>query len=155
MSTRPTVEEINAILLEDVGSKDGVIEPLELRDIATRKVNPKNVAHKLCGALEEGNVNDRESSEIFVSQVRIVDFRVGSFPFEDEADVVEDMSIASETISPDNRRNGSFHDDQEVNGVIVNSNMESDLKTALRAMRPPSENYLPPTYIQVGKNGFD
>lgn len=155
-SHRPTVEEINAILLEDVGSKDGAIEPLEIRDVATRRTNPKDIAHKVCGTLEEGNVNDRTSSEVFFSRARQADLHVGSFPFEDEANTVGDMPIASETISPDNRRHGSFRDDQEHNGIIVSElSMESDIKAALRAMRPPSENILPPNFVQVGATGFD
>jgi hypothetical protein len=155
MATRPTVAEINAMLLEDVGSKDGAIEPLEIRDVATRRTNPKDVAHKICGALEEGNVNDRTSSEVFISKARFDDLHVGSFPFEDEGDTVGDMSIVSESISPDNRRHGPFRDDQENNGVIVSTlTMEADMISALRSARPPSENVLPPTEIQVGANGF-
>lgn len=155
MAIRPTVAEINAILLEDVGSKDGTIEPLELRDVATRRTHPKDVAHKVWGALDEGNINDRASSEVFIVEARLDDLHVGTFPFEDEADIVGDMPIMSESISPDNRHHGVFHDDQEHNGIIVSElTMETDIKAALRAMRPPSENSLPPTHVQVGATGF-
>lgn len=151
----PNINEINALLLEDVASKDGAIEPLELRDVVTHRTHSKDIAHKVWGALDEGNVNDRASSEVFFSASRRDDLYVGTFPFEDEADTVGDMSIMSESISPDNRRHGSFHDDQENNGIIVDeSNMSTDIQVALRAMRPPSENCLPPTHIQVGATGF-
>ena len=151
----PNINEINALLQEDVGSKDGTIEPLELRDVVTHRTHAKNVAHKVWGVLDEGNVNDRASSEVFVSEVNRNDLHVGSFPFEDEADTVGDMPLVSESISPDNRRHGVFHDDQEYNGIVIDElTMDADIKTALRAMRPPSENYLPPTYVQVGANGF-
>jgi len=156
MATRLTIEEINAILLDDVGSKDGAIEPLEIRDVATRKVNPKDVAHKVWGALDEGNVNDRASSEVFVTEVHREDIHVGSFPFEDEADTIGELPIASESVSPDNRRRGSFHDDQEINEVIVDEvTMDVDMKAALRAMRPMGDNILPPTFVQAGATGFD
>jgi hypothetical protein len=152
--TRLTVEEINATLLEDVASRDGAIEPLEIRDVVTRKT--RDAAHKVWGALDEGNVNDRASSEVFVSSVKRDDLHVGSFPFVDEADVIGELPLASEAMSPDHRRHGSFHDDQENNGIIVDKiNMESDVLAAVRAMRPPSDNALPPTFVQVGATGFD
>jgi hypothetical protein len=156
MATRLTIEEINAMLLEDVASKDGAVEPLDIRDVVTRKTNPKDVAHKVWGALDEGNVNDRASSEVFVVEVKRDDLHVGSFPFVDESDVIGTLPIASESISPDHRRHGSFHDDQENNGVIVDElTMESDMLSAVRAMRPPSDNVLPPTFVQAGATGFD
>jgi hypothetical protein len=151
----PNINEINALLLEDVASKDGAIEPLELRDVVTHRTHSKDIAHKVWGALDEGNVNDRASSEVFIMKAHRDDLHVGTFPFEDEADTVGDMSIVSESISPDNRYHGIFHDDQEHNGIIVDElTMETDIKAALRAMRPPSENCLPPTHVQVGATGF-
>ena len=151
---RLTIEEINAQLLEDVASKDGAIEPLEIRDVVTRRT--KDAAHKVWGALDEGNINDRASSEVFVTEVNRADLHVGSFPFVDESDVIGELPLASESISPDNRRHGSFHDNQEPNGVLVDElTMESDLLAAVRAMRPPSENILPPTFVQAGATGFD
>ena len=151
---RKTIEEINATLLEDVASKDGAIEPLEIRDVVTHKT--KDAAHKVWGALDEGNINDRASSEVFVSEVKRDDLHVGSFPFVDEADVIGDLPLASESMSPNNRRHGSFNDSQENNGIIVDElYMESDMRAAVRAMRPPSGNALPPTFIQAGATGFD
>lgn len=156
MATRLTIEEINTLLLEDVGSKDGAVEPLEIRDVVTHKTHQKDIAHKVWGTLDEGNVNDRASSEVFVTEVKRDDLHVGSFPFVDESDVIGTLPIASESISPDNRRHGSFHDDQENNGVIVDKlTMESDMLSAVRAMRPPSGNSLPPTFVQAGATGFD
>ncbi len=65
------------------------------------------------------------------------------------------MSLASEQISTDNRKHGPFLDNQECNGIIVSTlTMENDLIAAIRTMRPPSENALPPTQIQVGATGF-
>jgi hypothetical protein len=155
MPTRPTKQEINKQLLEDAASKDGVIEPLEIRDVVTGMTHPRKVAHKIWGALDEGNINDRASSEIFISRVKRTDLQVGSFPFEDEANVIGQMPIPSESISPDNRRCGSFYDDQESKGIIIDTlNMESDMLRAIRAMQPPTENKLPPSYVQVGANGF-
>lgn len=152
----PNINEINALLLEDVASKDGAIEPLELRDVITHRTHSKNIARKVWGVLDEGNVNDRASSEVFISETRRDDLHVGSFPFEDESDVIGDMQIASETISPDHRRHGSFRDNQENNEIIVDElTMETDLKAAVRSMRPMGGNSLPPTFVQAGATGFD
>jgi hypothetical protein len=154
--SRPTKEEINARLLEDVASKDATVEPLEIRDVVTGRTHSKDVAHKVWGALDEGNINDRASSEVFITEVKRDDLHVGSFPFVDEADVVGTLHIASESISPDHRRHGAFCDNQENNGIIVDEQtMESDMLSAVRAMRPPSGNALPPTFIQAGATGFD
>jgi hypothetical protein len=155
MTTRLTLDEINATLLEDVASKDGAIEPLEIRDVVTRRKNTRDVAHKVCAALEEGNVNDRASSEVFITKCNRLDLQVGSFPFEDEASTAGGLYVTSESISPDNRRHGSFHDEQELHGIIVDElSMDADMLAALRSMRPPSENTLPPTFIQLGATGF-
>ncbi len=149
-------ENTNAKLLEDVASADGAVEPLEIRDLVTGRMHPKDVAHKMWGALDEGNINDRASSEVFVTEVKRDDLHVGSFPFVDESDVIGTLPIASESISPDHRRHGAFCDNQENNGIIVDElTMESDMLHAVRAMRPPSGNVLPPTFVQAGATGFD
>lgn len=151
----PTTANVTAQILEDVASKDGTIEPLEIRNVVNRKTHSKDVRHKLSGALDEGNVNDRMSSEVFVVIVKRSDLYVGSFPFLDEADIMGQMSVKSETISPDNRRQGPFYDNQENNEIIIDElSMENDLKVALRSMRPQGNNILPPTFIQVGATGF-
>ena len=103
---RPSIEEINALLLEDVASKDGAVEPLDLRDVVTGKVQPQKAAHRVWGALDEGNVNDRASSEQFVQVVRPDEVHLGGFPFVDEADVVGNLPVRSEEMSPDHRRHG-------------------------------------------------
>lgn len=152
---RQTTAEINALLIEGVASKDGAVEPIEIRDVVTRRVRPQDASHKIWGSTEEGNINDRMSSEVIVNMTPSRDVKVGTFPFEDESDVVGSLSLPSESISPDNRKKASFVDNQETNGVIVSSYMQNDLTAALRAMRPPTVNYQPPTYSQLGSNGFD
>jgi hypothetical protein len=146
----------NSLQLEDIASIDGTIEPLQIRKVVNLLTHPKDVSHKIWAALDEGNVNDRASSEIFITSAAFNDIHVGSFPFVDESDVVHTLPLHSETISPDNRKNGSFLDSQEHNGIIISTlTMENDIISALRAMRPPTVNSLPSTHIQLGSTGFD
>lgn len=153
--TAPATANVTAQILEDVAAKDGTIEPLEIRNVVNLRTHPKDVRHRIGGALDEGNINDRMSSEVFVIIVKRSDLYVGNFPFLDEADVMGQMSVKSETISPDNRRRGPFSDNQENNERLIDElSMENDLRVALRSMRPQGDNILPSTFIQVGATGF-
>lgn len=146
----------NLLQLEDVASADGTIEPLDIRKVVNLLTHPKDVSHKVWAALDEGNVNDRASSEVFITSAVFNDVHVGTFPFVDESDVVHTLPLHTETISPDNRKNGAFLDNQEHNGIIISTlTMENDIISALRAMRPPTVNSLPSTHIQLGSTGFD
>lgn len=148
--------QINAELLEDTAPKDGTVEPLDIRDSATRRVHSTKIAHIICGNLEEGNPGGRNNTDIFIEKVKISDLNVGNFPFEDEADTFGNLQITTESNSPDNRKHGSFKDNQDISGIMISEfTMESDLIVALKSLSPPSENMLDVTYVIPGTRGFD
>jgi hypothetical protein len=152
---RQPIEDINAMLLEDGASKDGSAEPLEIRDVATRRTHSRDVARKLWAALGEGNVADRHGSDMFVLIVKDSDVRVGGFPMVDNSDNFGDVKTIAENLSPDDRRIGPFVEGYAKKGVVSSLSMESDMITALTDMDPGTENMVPIGYSQLGSTGFD
>jgi len=152
---RQPIEEINAELLEDGASRDGSVEPLAVRDLATKRVHPKDIIHKLWAALGEGNVAERRGSDVFVQIVKDSDKRVGGFPMRDNSDHFGDVKVVVDSISDDDRRQGPFVEGYAPKGVMTSSSMESDMITALTGMTPGTENMVPIGYSQLGSSGFD
>ncbi len=152
---RQPIEDINAMLLEDGASKDGSIEPFEIRDVATRRTHVKDVTHKLWAALGEGNVAARRGSDVFVLIVKNTDAHVGGFPMVDVSDKFGDVVTITESSSVDARRNASFVENYPKMGIMASLSMESDMVLALTNMSPGTENMLPQGYSQLGSTGFD
>ncbi len=152
---RQPIEDINAELLEDEASWDGAVEPLQIRDVATRRVHPKNVDHKLNAALGEGNVADRSSSDVVVQVVKDADQHVGSFAMVDSSDHFGGILTSPESLTTDNRGRAPFTENYAPKGVQTSLSMESDLVAALSRMSPGTENALPEGYSQPGASGFD
>ena len=149
-----SVEEINAALLEDEASWDGAIEPLQIRDIVSRRVHRLNVDHKLWGALGEGNIVSREGTDVFVHIVKFDERNVGSFPMLDNVDTYGSLVAVVESGSIDDRTRGPFVEDYPKKGTIASIKMESDMSAAVAAMDPGTENMLPDEFVQLGSTGF-
>ncbi len=152
---RQPINDINAMLLEDGASKDGSVEPFEIRDVATRRTHTKDVARKLWAALGEGNVADRRGSDVFVLIVKNTDIHVGGFPMIDNSDNFGDVKTCVESLSLDLRVNGPFIENYAKKGVMSSLSMESDMITALTGMNPGTENMMAAGYSQLGSTGFD
>lgn len=148
------IAEINAALLEDEASWDGAIEPLQIRDIVTRRVHRLNVDHKFWGALGEGNVRSREGSDVIVSIVKHSERNVGSFAMLDNVDTIGGLVVVVDSGSSDTRARGPFIENYSKKGTISSTKMESDLAAAVAAMEPGTENLIPDSYVQLGSTGF-
>lgn len=140
---------------EDVVSMDGAIEPFEIRRVATRRIHKTEVTHGQLAFLEEGNVSSTGGVDTFVAVVKFADASIGLMAFEDESTTMGNLRIASEEKSTDHRTVGAFNDENEPKGVMLSELMESDIASALRAMSPSTENFVPPGRLHVGVNGFD
>jgi len=151
---RQPIEEINAALLEDVASWDGAVEPLQIRDVATRRVHPNDITHKFWAALGEGNVAGRRGSDVFVMIVKNSDISHGDFPMVDNSDYFGDVKMVSESISVDGRQRSPFVENYAKKGVVTSSNMEDDMLVSLNDMNPGTENLVAIGYSQLGASGF-
>jgi len=151
---RQPIEEINAALLEDVVSWDGAVEPLQIRDVATRRVHPNDITHKFWAALGEGNVAGRRGSDVFVMIVKNSDISHGDFPMVDNSDYFGDVKMVSESISVDGRQRSPFVENYAKKGVVTSSNMEDDMLVSLNDMNPGTENLVAIGYSQLGASGF-
>jgi len=149
------IAEINAALLEDEASWDGAVEPLQIRDVATRRVHRLNIDHKFWGALGEGNVKDREGSDVFVSIVKHKETQVGDFALVDTVDTTGTLVTVVDSESVNTRKRGPFVEDYSKKGTFTSTKMESDMQTALSSMEPGTQNLLPDEYVQLGSTGFD
>jgi hypothetical protein len=148
------IAEINAALLEDEASWDGAIEPLQIRDVVSRRVHRLNIDHKLWGALGEGNVHDREGSDVVVHIVKHTEKTIGSHAMLDNVDTYGSLVAVVESGSSDTRTRGPFVEDYTKKGTISSTKMESDLAAAVAAMEPGTENLIPDSYVQLGSTGF-
>ncbi len=152
---RQPIEDINAALLEDAASWDGAVEPLQIRDAATRRVHPNDITHKFWAALGEGNVAGRRGSDVFVFVTKDSDVSYGDFPMVDNSDYFGDVKMVAESISVDGRVHGPFVENYVKKGVATSSNMEDDMLVSLNDMNPGTENMVAFGYSQLGASGFD
>jgi len=132
---------------------DGVVEPFDIRDVVALKDEKIRYGHKVWAVLDEGNVANRRSSDVFVYIVKDTDIRVGSFPMVDSSDHMSDINTAAESISVDSRVCGPFIEDYSVKGVMLSFSMDDDMITALNSMKPGTDNLV--GYTQLGTTGFD
>lgn len=151
---RQPIEEINAALLEDAASWDGAVEPLQIRDVATRRVHPNDITHKFWAALGEGNVAGRRGSDVFVTIVKNSDVSRGDFPMVDNSDYFGDVKMVSESISVDGRQRSPFVENYTKKGVVTSSSMEDNMLVSLNNMNPGTENLVAIGYSQLGASGF-
>lgn len=133
---------------------DGVMEPFHIRDVVALRRNFKAYEHKLCASLGEGNVKNREGSDVFFSIVKYIDKSVGAFAMVDVVDTIASLVIVVDGDSVDSRERGPFIEDYAKKGMISSTRMESDIQAALSAMEPGTENMLPDQYVQLGSTGF-
>lgn len=134
---------------------DGVIEPFDIRSVVARKPERLRPGHKICGALEEGNVIDRRSSEQHQQVAKASDVSVGAAPMRDVANSFGDVSVTAESISSDSRRVGPFNEDFPPKGTATSTLMQADMTLAVTSMAPGTVNALPQGYVRLGSAGFD
>ncbi len=134
---------------------DGVIEPLDIRDIISRKRVSRRPGHKSWGALGEGNVKNREGSDVVIQVVKLVDIQVGNHAYVDNVNTFGSVIDPGSSISPENRKMSPFNENYDNKGVMTSSSMTNDFKIALNAMLPSTVNLIPSGYEQFGGNGFD
>ncbi len=134
---------------------DGVIEPFAIRDVVALRRNFKAVEHRVCAALGEGNVKDREGSDVFDQVVKFRDVAVGSYAMLDNVDTVGGLVAAVDSGSSNTRKAGPFKEDYPKKGVILSARMERDLVAVLSQLNPPTENMIPDDFVQLGSTGFD
>ena len=139
----------------DVNIFDGVIEPLHIRDLVALRRDFKAYEHKIWASLGEGNVRDREGSDVFTNIVKFKDLTVGSFAMVDTVDTMGTLVTVANSISVNTRIRGPFIESFLKKGTFSSTNMSNDMKTAVYAMEPPTENMLPDEYTQVGTSGFE
>lgn len=135
-------------------SSDGTVEPLQIRDVVSLRVHPKDVAHGTFGSLEEGNPTGRDRTDAWLHVVRRDQITVGSAPFEDESDTMGNLAISSTSLSDYRRTYGSYRDDQQHSGVMLSDDMPSDMRQYVTSMDPATENMMPPGYFAPGASGF-
>lgn len=133
---------------------DGVIEPFHIRDVVALRREFKGIERKVCAALGEGNVKDRDSSDVYVEVVRFDDLYVGSAAMRDNVDTTGGLVTVVESGSTSTRRASPFKENYPPKGVIMSAKMERDLVGALSRMSPATENYVPDDYVQLGSTGF-
>lgn len=133
---------------------DGVIEPFHIRDVVALRRDFKAYERKLWGALGEGNVSDREGSDVFLNIMKLRDIEVGSFPVVDTVDTTGSLVTVVESESVNNRKHGPFVEDYTKKGTFASTKMESDMQIAVFNMTPGTENMLPDEYVQLGSTGF-
>jgi len=139
----------------DVNIFDGVIEPFHIRDVVALRREFKAYEHKTWAALGEGNVRDREGSDIFTYIVKNREKYVGSFPLVDTVDTTGTLVTVVESESVNTRKRGPFIENYQKKGTFASTRMENDLKTAVSNMTPGTDNILPDEYVQLGTTGFD
>ena len=133
---------------------DGVMEPFHIRDVVALRREFKAYERKLCAALGEGNVKNREGSDVFFSIVKHKEKKVGAFAMVDVVDTIASLVIVVDSDSVDSRERGPFIEDYTKKGTFSSTRMESDIQVALSAMEPGTENMLPDQYVQLGSTGF-
>lgn len=132
---------------------DGVIEPLEIRDVVARKELANRYDRKLWATLGEGNVLDRQGSDVHVTIVKDSDAHFGSFPIVDTTDNFGNLKVMPASISTDNRKRGPFNENYRKKGAVTSSSMGSDMIAGIEAMGPGTENMIPTGYTQLGATG--
>jgi len=138
----------------DVNLYDGVIEPFDIRAVVARKVTSRRYGRKLCAALGEGNVVDRQSSDVFVERVKLSDVTYGNSAMVDNVNNFGGGAIIAVSISVNTRVKGPFVENYAPKGVMTSSNMEIEMFRVLSAMRPGTENMIADGYSQLGASGF-
>ena len=144
----------------DAFVNDGVIEPLTVRRILTKQETRRKAVHRIWGALDEGNVVDRERTERFFVISKQSDLTFGSYPFSDNSRTMGltpsgSVKLSETILSVDGRAKSPFADDQNAKGVILSANMDGPTTVALNACSPPTDNLQAYNYVQVGGTGFE
>jgi hypothetical protein len=133
---------------------DGVIEPFAIRDMIALRRDFKSVEHKVCAALGEGNVKDRDNTDMFVEIVRFDDLYVGHSAMNDNVNTTGGLVTVVESGSTSTRRASPFKENYPPKGLIMSTRMESDLVYALSRMGPATENSVPDNYVRLGLTGL-
>ncbi len=133
---------------------DGVIEPFHIRDVVALRREFQAYERKLWGALGEGNVSNREGSDVFTHIIKNRERHIGAFPLVDTVDTTASLVTVVESESVNSRKRGPFNEDYSKKGTFISTKMDVEMVVAVSDMDPGTENMLPDEYVQLGSTGF-
>ena len=122
---------------------DGVIEPFAIRTVVTfMSINASLEPHSIHGSVESANFNPFVHADRIVGVQKFAEVTVGSFPYEDNTDSMNDMPLNVGFFPMESRRTFPFDDSQLKNGNF-SSSTDDEMRQQIILMNPGSDNYVP------------
>lgn len=134
---------------------DGIIEPLAIRTVVTfMSVNASLEPHSVHGSVESANFNPFIHADRIVDVQKFLEVTVGSFPFEDNTDSMNDMPLNVGYFPMETRRIFPFDDSQLKIGHFSLST-DDEMRQRVTEMNPGIDNYIPFDCVNPATGFYD
>lgn len=153
-SNQPVV--IDAAVNTNEQGFDGIIEPLSIRRIISfTSIDVPFEAHSTKASLESGNFDPFRNADQIISKYKFSEVSLGNQWYEDNVDMTGDVPTNLGFWPTITTRLLGFDDSQVKDGVMIPVSASLDFKEALKAMSPPTDNYLPKNYFSTTASMYD